>query len=52
MTRYPRGYTIHAASTPALRAWRDVHTAKVAAGHTDRQLLDLILAELTERGAA
>lgn len=47
--RYPRGYTIHAASLPALLKWREVHAAKVAGGQTDRQMLDAIEAELAHR---
>lgn len=50
MSRYPRGYAISAASTPALHKWREVHAAKVAAGQSDRQMLDDIEAELAERG--
>lgn len=52
MSRYPRGYTIHAASTPALLKWRETHAASVAAGQTTRDTLDLIEAELAARQEA
>lgn len=46
---HPRSYTIRAASTPALHAWRAIHAARVEAGQTDRQMINHIEAEIAER---
>lgn len=51
MSQHERSYAIRSASDAALLKWREVHAAKVAAGQTDRQMLDHIEAELAERQA-
>lgn len=44
-----RSYAIRSASDTALLRWREVNAGKVAAGQTDRQMLDHIEAEIAER---
>lgn len=46
---HARSYAIRSASTAALHTWQATHAAKVAAGQTDRQMLDHIEAELHTR---